>query len=143
MSYNDWGPAGAAPTLADPQGGEAADAWNTSGMRSALPNEGAHGAQPAADTQAAHIDPQGGHEAATGAADGQENATAMAEGWVDAQPYNYEAYSVDSSATWDGNARVYEYDGESGEVGPEVPELELQLFGEADNRTGHGIDFSR
>lgn len=131
MSYNDWAPAGAAPTLTDPQSGEAANAWNTAEMKSALLNKAAHQTPPTTS-----------HETATDTATGQDN-TLVAEGWVDAQPYNYEAYSAEAPATWDGNARVYEYDGESGEVGPEVPELELQLFGDVENRVGHGIDFSK
>lgn len=126
MSHNDWVTPGAVPTLTDPQGGEAANAWNVSEMKTALPEEGAHGTQPA-----------------TGAAHGQDMPVNMAEGWVDAQPYNYEAYATASAATWDGNARVYEFDGEAGEVGPEYPELELELFGDPKTRVSHGIDFSK
>ena len=60
-------------------------------------------------------------------------------GWAQAQPYDYSS----DNHTWDGNARIYEYDGEDGEFGPEFPELEDQLFGPATSRSGHGIDFSK
>ncbi|KAK0615763.1 P-loop containing nucleoside triphosphate hydrolase protein [Bombardia bombarda] len=61
------------------------------------------------------------------------------EGWVQAKVYDYTA---DGPETWDGNARIYEWDGEVGDIGPEYPELELQLFGNPENREHHGIDFS-
>jgi ATP-dependent RNA helicase DDX3X len=73
----------------------------------------------------------------------QGAATVKQDGWVEAQPYNYDSYAATSEAQWEGNARVYEFDGETGEVGPEFPELELELFGEVHNRGGHGIDFSK
>lgn len=124
MSENTWGSPGAAPTPTDTQSGETTNAWNVSNMANALPEEGAHGTQTPDATR-------GGTGATT------------AKGWGVAQPYNYEAYTNDSASVWDGNARVYEYDGEKGEVGPEVPELELELFGDAANRVSHGIDFSK
>lgn len=60
-------------------------------------------------------------------------------GWVPAMPYDY----TDAQNEWEGDARVYEWDGEQGEIGPEHPELELQLFGDPANREHHGIDFTR
>ncbi|KAL1860407.1 hypothetical protein VTK73DRAFT_7353 [Phialemonium thermophilum] len=63
--------------------------------------------------------------------------------WGEAQPYNYEEYSAAAPVKWDSSARVYEYNGEIGEVGPEYPELELQLFGDPEKRTSHGIDFTK
>ncbi|CAK7217324.1 hypothetical protein SBRCBS47491_003125 [Sporothrix bragantina] len=66
-------------------------------------------------------------------------------GWVASTPYNYEATEDDSSRAlrdWAGNARVYEWTGEEGDIGPESDELERELFGDPDKRSGSGIDFS-
>ena len=62
------------------------------------------------------------------------------EGWVQAMPYDY---TDNQNNEWEGNTRVYEWDGEEGDIGPEHPELELQLFGDPDTREHHGIDFTR
>lgn len=42
---------------------------------------------------------------------------------------------------WASSARVYEWDGDIGDIGPEHPDLEKELFGAA-TRTHTGIDFS-
>ncbi|KAI1505001.1 P-loop containing nucleoside triphosphate hydrolase protein [Biscogniauxia marginata] len=55
--------------------------------------------------------------------------------------YNYE--ETDEGRNWEGNARVYEWDGDEGEVGPEYPELENILFGAPEDRDPQGIDFSK
>lgn len=65
------------------------------------------------------------------------------EGWIDSKPMNYEEFSAEAAHDWDSNARVYEWDGEQGDVGPEYPELELELFGEPSTRVSHGLDFSK
>ncbi|KAK3311350.1 P-loop containing nucleoside triphosphate hydrolase protein [Chaetomium strumarium] len=64
-------------------------------------------------------------------------------GWVKATPYDYNAYGVDATHDWEGNAKTYEWNGELGDVGPEIPALEVELFGEPGNRSKHGIDFSK
>lgn len=65
-------------------------------------------------------------------------------GWVESTPYNYEAEQDPTRAIrdWAGNAKVYEWTGEEGDVGPESQELEHELFGDPDKRSGSGIDFS-
>lgn len=66
-------------------------------------------------------------------------------GWVESTPYSYEVVDQDPTKAlrdWAGNATVYEWDGEQGEVGPESQELELELFGDPEKRSGTGIDFS-
>lgn len=63
-------------------------------------------------------------------------------GWVQPTAYDYTAYGRDSGHEWDSNARVYEWDGEHGDIGPEVPVLEVELFGEPGKRNNRGIDFS-
>jgi hypothetical protein len=64
-------------------------------------------------------------------------------GWVQATPYNYESYSKDAAHDWECNAKTYEWDGEVGDIGPEFPALEIELFGEPGNRAKQGIDFSK
>lgn len=49
--------------------------------------------------------------------------------------YNYDEFASRGGAEdFEGNARVYHWDGEEGDVGPEFPELELELFGPPDQR---------
>ncbi|KAI5925780.1 P-loop containing nucleoside triphosphate hydrolase protein [Camillea tinctor] len=55
--------------------------------------------------------------------------------------FNYE--DNDEGHVWDGSAKIYEWDGEEGEVGPEHPELEELLFGKPEERDPQGIDFSK
>ncbi len=64
-------------------------------------------------------------------------------GWVEPIPINYDAFGKDAEHEWEGNARVYEWDGETGDIGPEFPDLEVQLFGEPGKPAKHGLDFSR
>lgn len=47
--------------------------------------------------------------------------------------YDYEGF-VDRDGEYDGNARVYHWDGDEGDLGPEFPELELEIFGPPDQR---------
>ncbi|CAK7268252.1 hypothetical protein SEPCBS57363_003001 [Sporothrix epigloea] len=66
-------------------------------------------------------------------------------GWNESVPYNYEVVEKDYSQAlrdWAGNARVYEWTGEEGDIGPASSELERELFGDPDKRSGSGIDFS-
>lgn len=49
--------------------------------------------------------------------------------------YNYDEFTARGDLEdFEGNARVYHWDGEEGDVGPEFPELELELFGPPDQR---------
>lgn len=49
--------------------------------------------------------------------------------------YNYDEFAARGGLDdFDGNARVYHWDGEEGDVGPEFPELEVELFGPPDQR---------
>lgn len=64
-------------------------------------------------------------------------------GWVQPTAYDYTAYGKGDANEWDSNAHVYEWDGENGDVGPEHPALEAQLFGDPDKRGKQGIDFSK
>jgi ATP-dependent RNA helicase DDX3X len=77
------------------------------------------------------------------ATDGVDRARAQAHFSAQAQPVNYDNFSAEAETVWDAAATRYEWDGEEGDIGPEFPELELQIFGSAENRIGHGIDFSK
>ncbi|KIH91517.1 ATP-dependent RNA helicase [Sporothrix brasiliensis 5110] len=65
-------------------------------------------------------------------------------GWIESTPYNYEAEQDPTKVLrdWAGNATVYEWSGEEGDVGPASEELERELFGDPEKRSGSGIDFS-
>jgi ATP-dependent RNA helicase DDX3X len=75
---------------------------------------------------------------------------AREKGWVKNQDYNYEEYKATSQATaaddstgsnWAHNAAKYEWKEEYGDLGPEIPELEQQLFrSEFINRQGLKFD---
>lgn len=64
--------------------------------------------------------------------------------WVEAQAFDYAAMTkAPDDQQWDGHARVYEWKEEFGDLGPEIPELELELFGvPADRKDKAGLDFS-
>jgi hypothetical protein len=64
--------------------------------------------------------------------------------WKEKKAYDYEAYAAGSTGNWAGNAQIYEWDGEQGDVGPEVPELEKILFGKEEERGDNEvIDFKK
>lgn len=121
---DDWGTASAA---------SAADAWGTDGLAAALP-DASHDMTETNGHDAAETD-------ATEAAPVIQNIPEALEGWVRPTPYDY---TGQAPREWDGNAAVYEWDGETGDIGPEFPELELQLFGNPAERTdSQGIDFTK
>ena len=65
--------------------------------------------------------------------------TQPSEPWVEKTAYEYEEAG---DRNWDGNARVYEWDGEEGDIGPEHPQLENILFGIPEERNPVGINFT-
>lgn len=82
-----------------------------------------------------------------------EEARKLAEekGWVKPSDFNYAQYNADgkgaddaaavSGAEWAHSAAKYEWKEEYGELGPEIPELEEQLFrSEFLNRKGLKFD---
>lgn len=73
------------------------------------------------------------------------NDPLMPETWngTEQTGYDYEAFAGRDNHDWEGNAKVYEWDGQEGDIGPEFPELEVQLFGNPNNRARPGIDFSK
>lgn len=72
------------------------------------------------------------------ATSGQSKAS---EAW--GQVVNYDYTESDANRVWGSHAAVYKYDGADGDIGPEYPELETQLFGAPDQRFGVGVDFSK
>lgn len=86
-------------------------------------------------------DPPAGNPSA-----GNPQAAEAAKMWApkaDGQPDNEDetVQLVENSASA-AAARVYEWEDEFGDVGPRIPELEKELFGEFDS-SGQGIDFSK
>lgn len=51
--------------------------------------------------------------------------------------YDYENFAERMGEDYDGNKRVYAWDGEEGDIGPEFPDLEVELFGPVEER---GLD---
>jgi len=84
-------------------------------------------------------------------------AAPQAHGWVEKSAYNYDVYTKSSKEVegdkasfeangvevgeWAGNAEVYKWDGEIGDIGPRFEALEKQLFG--GENTQKGIDFEK
>jgi hypothetical protein len=108
--------------------------WDMNEVKAALPadkNENAHGGvpipsnnQPVSVTQVS------------------ETLDWEAKGWEKPEAYDYQA--DEATVGWEGNAVVYHWDGEEGDVGPQYPELELILFGsEEDRKENRGIDYSK
>ncbi|KAF3768716.1 hypothetical protein M406DRAFT_23195, partial [Cryphonectria parasitica EP155] len=62
------------------------------------------------------------------------NTTGANEEWAsqDRPKYDYDQFA--RTGGYDGNVRVYQWDGEEGDIGPEYPELELDIFGPPDQR---------
>lgn len=117
-----------------------ADTWNTSEMRQALGN-----GQDASLANGVN-GTNGVNESNVATANDGTVATNAAEndipGWVDAHPE--QQFTADSAPTWDGNARVYQWDDEFGDVGPKFEDLERELFGDpTDLAARTGLDFSK
>ncbi|KAM0260632.1 hypothetical protein ACHAQJ_002695 [Trichoderma viride] len=67
-------------------------------------------------------------------------------GWVERTAFDYTAMAeAEAAATWDGNAKVYQWKDEYGDVGPAFEELEVELFGDPSSRHDRhsGLDFSK
>lgn len=74
----------------------------------------------------------------------QATATEGQSKWAKPKVYDYSAMDGPERNDWfESRAPVYEWDGEQGDVGPEHPELELELFGKPENRHElKGLDFT-
>lgn len=107
-------------------GGHGDDSWKTSDMAAALPDV-QDNTYEKASTEVKTEDT------------GNQNS-----GWAERRAYDYDNLGRPGGEDWDGNARIYEWDGEEGDIGPEHPELERMLFGDPDHREGtQGLDFSK
>lgn len=69
--------------------------------------------------------------------------TGKVSGWANADEATAAQEPAVENVEWDGSARTYEWNDEYGDVGPKVPELEIELFGEKGNRQKTGLDFSK
>lgn len=121
MADQGWSP-DETPAL---RGGKAAGAFDTSGLRGALESNN-------------NIANGNAHNGNT-----HRETPKPVDGWVPPTPYDYEALGGEAAHEWESNAVIYEWDGEEGDIGPEHPALEKQLFGEPGNRAVQGIDFSK
>ena len=63
-------------------------------------------------------------------------------GWTKPQAYDYDSFN-ERGGSWESSVAVYEWDGEEGDLGPEMPHLEQQLFGNSKTTAPTGIDFSK
>lgn len=136
-------------------------AWETEDMSAALPD-------PSTPVQSVSGAPQ---QAPAGAPADAPKVNPQDAGWGQKQNYDYETYNKSNkelqeiqqanaagpnsqedddqdavgglrSGDWAGNAAIYQWNDEYGDVGPEFPELEKQLFGAA-NHTRTGIRFEK
>lgn len=132
-------------------------AWGTDDMAAALPD-------PSTQVNPASQEPAPNEPAADGPKINPQDV-----GWVPKQAYDYATYSKSNKelqeihqaqpaaplenneedavgglrdGDWFGNAAVYEWNDEYGDVGPKFPALEKQLFGAA-NHTRTGIKFEK
>lgn len=66
-------------------------------------------------------------------------------GWVEKEVLDYSTMEGRSSeGAFDGSARIYEWNDEYGDVGPSIPDLEKELFGNPeDGDSGEGLDFTK
>jgi ATP-dependent RNA helicase DDX3X len=140
MADDGWGLAAEEPKVVKQE-----PAWDIKGLKDALPN-GTNGVNGANGNAANGTNASEGASGAENAVD-EEKATvseqAKARGWVPPTAYDYASFQGTQDTDWEGNARVYEWDGEHGDIGPELPELELELFGDPNTRATVGLDFSK
>lgn len=73
-------------------------------------------------------------------------ATATSNGWVEPQKVDYTAFNAEtqSNGQFDGEAPIYQWNDDFGDVGPKYEILELELFGDPQSRHDRaGLDFSK
>ncbi|KAI1088922.1 DEAD-domain-containing protein [Rostrohypoxylon terebratum] len=104
--------------------------WGVSDMKAALPDQGAAGPSNA-----------GPSKAAPSTSEESKRTDKPAGDW--GQVFTYDYSETDRDRQWGANGAVYEWTGEEGDVGPENPELEIQLFGAPEERFGAGLDISK
>jgi len=139
VNMSDNVPYGHGVMTSEPEaGGQATNAFDATAMAAALPDPqgGDHGSAPA------EANGENGEAGTAAGADG--NQAQGKYGWNDPVAHDYAELTRADAAKWDGNARVYYWDGETGDIGPEFPELEDELFGSAGSaeRHAHGLDFA-
>jgi hypothetical protein len=123
------------------------DAWNANGLKHAIESvTNGHGTNGFNEDATKGTSDNGVINGGDQSVD-EEKAAMMEKvkgaGWNGRVAYDYADLQATQTVDWESNARVYEWDGEHGDVGPELPELELELFGDPYNRGGVGLDFSK
>lgn len=121
-------------------------AWGVSDLAAALPTDDTKNNQAGATDAAAPVSQP--NVAAV------DDSTARAHWGVEKTPYDYETYIKGNKelhdenlangvaeGQWSSDAARYEWSDEFGDVGPEFPELEAQLFN-SDIHVKTGLDFS-
>ncbi|KAI1335347.1 P-loop containing nucleoside triphosphate hydrolase protein [Xylariaceae sp. FL0016] len=97
-------------------------AWETNDMKEALPEQPTFGGTlPANNANNGNI-----------------------EEWQLEERINYDYSGGGEGRVWESASKVYEWDGEEGDLGPQHPELEVMLFGNLEERGDiYGIDFTK
>ncbi|KAK3996121.1 putative ATP-dependent RNA helicase [Cladorrhinum sp. PSN332] len=106
------------------------DGWNSGGTTKPGDDAGAFGTGEMTDALNGTQN-QNGDNTENSAEAATAGFASAKDGWAKPEAYKYEDLADDTTHEWEGNARVYEFDGDMGEVGPEHPDLELQLFGDS------------
>lgn len=97
-------------------------------------------------------------KATTTSEEGQDGKVrdARAAGWGEKSAFDYQMYNKSTKELaeeanadggtagrgWASNAAIYEWNDEYGDIGPEFPELEKELFG-SEHHVSYGIDFAK
>lgn len=117
MADHGWGPTHSHGDAGESATATAADAFGTGELQQALPANG------------------NGNRG---------EPSELPDNWDGTKPtgYDYAAFTGRDGHMWESNAKVYEWDGQEGDIGPEFPELEMQLFGDPKYRAKEGIDFT-
>lgn len=119
--------------------------WNTGANPASAPQEPKTAAFDTKDLSAAlpNDNIAVSHSVDAGAMAAAPSGDSAANGWVKPEEYDYGEYAT-SGGKFDGNAAVYHWDGEEGDLGPEFPQLEAELFGPPERRElPQGIDFTK
>lgn len=123
--------------------------WETSDLKEALPS-----VEPSADHQNGDGDTAAPTATVAHLPPAVDDGVAQAHWGVEKVAYDYEVYTKNTKelhdealangvvdGQWASDAARYEWSDEYGDVGPEFPELEAQLF-RGDNHVKTGVDFS-
>jgi len=128
------------------------DNWGMSGLRGALPLDDSNHFGNSNGTTNDQMENANsfGEADANGASTTKNDSLTEARqefekaGWVKPERYDYTSMTeIDREYQWGSAGRVYHWDGQEGDVGPEYKDLEDELFGpEEDRKVQTGHDFT-